>query len=104
MQYDPLKVSKCIQNSIFYDKRWVKSWRLEWTSRSLEEAKTGFTKRWTKELWRIFIGLDDKDNLIILDGRHLLQAYNILYKPIPEEYLSFESPKAKELFIALYTQ
>ena len=40
--------------------------------------------------------------LIILDGRHLLQAYCLLQKDIPVDVIAFESLESQNLFNVLY--
>lgn len=100
--YNPQQVSKVISNSLYHTSDWLKSWRLDGSKRSIHEAETWLTKRWTTEPWRILIGLDDAKQLIILDGRHLLQAYYLLQKDIPVDVIAFESPESQNLFNALY--
>lgn len=101
--YNPIILSQWISNSLYNTSEWLKSNRLEWSQRSLQEAETGLTKRWTRESWRIFIWLDDNKQLILLDGRHLLQWYNLLKKNIPTDMIAFESTDSYTLFVSLYT-
>ncbi len=100
--YNPQQISEIMNNSLYHSNEWFKSGRLDGARRSIQEAETWHTKRWTIERGRVLIGLDDAQQLIILDGRHLLQAYCLLQKDIPVDVIAFESLESQNLFNALY--
>ena len=100
--YNHIILSQWISNSLHNTSEWLKSNRLEWSQRSLQEAETGLTKRWTRESWRILIWLDDNKRLILLDWRHLLQAYYVLQKNIPIDMIAFETNDSYDIFLSLY--
>lgn len=95
MSYNPNKLSKIIVNSLENNKSWIKKERLEWEKYSIEEAKTWFTNKWTFSKKRIIIWLNDNYEYILIDGRHLLEAYKLLKKDIPEEVIAFASENIK---------
>lgn len=86
------------------DYTWVKPNRLEGENLSLKEAETLLTKTWKNLRERILIGVDKNGNLVLEDGRHLLEAYRRLGKKIPQEKIGFGNNKAKKLFEQLYLQ
>ena len=96
--YNPTKVSIVLSNSLKNKKEWIKAHRLHWLSVSLREAKTQRTKSWNASVKRIVIGIDDKWVLYLLDWRHLLEAYTILHKNIPQNVLHFVTKTAKNVF------
>lgn len=97
--YNPDHISKTISNSILNNSEWIKSWRLDNSERSFQEAQSENTKKGTRSSGRIVIWLDDDGKLIILDGRHLLEAYRVLGKDIPSDIITFESNSSYDLFI-----
>lgn len=98
------KISKLIWNSLENDYDWVKPNRLEGERLSIKEAETLLTKSWKNLKERILIGINKDWNLVLEDGRHLLEAYRILWKDIPSEKLWFKGDKAKKLFEQLYSE
>lgn len=98
------KISKLIWNSLENDYNWVKPNRLDGERLSIKEAETLLTKSWKNLKERILIGIDKDWNLVLEDGRHLLEAYRILWKDIPSEKLWFKGDKAKKLFEQLYSE
>ena len=98
------KISKLIWNSLENNYNWVKPNRLNGERLSIKEAETLLTKSWKNLKERILIGIDKNWNLVLEDGRHLLEAYRILWKEIPSEKLWFNGDKAKKLFEQLYSE
>lgn len=98
------KISKLIWNSLENNYNWVKPDRLDGEKLSLKEAETLLTKSWKNLKERILIGIDKDWNLVLEDGRHLLEAYRILWKEIPSEKLWFNGDKAKKLFEQFYSE
>ena len=98
------KISKLIWNSLENNYNWVKPNRLNGERLSIKEAETLLTKSWKNLKERILIGIDKDWNLVLEDGRHLLEAYRILWKEIPSEKLWFNGDKAKKLFEQLYSE
>ncbi len=95
---DSTKLSKVLKNSILNNWDSWKVNRLNGRQYSIKEAETGFTNKWTKSKKRIVIWLDDSDNLVLIDGTHLLEAYRKLKKEIPKSVIDFSSLKAEEIF------
>lgn len=81
----------------------MKPSRLDGEQWSLVEADSLVTKKWTKVIWRIMIGLDDVNDLIILDGRHLLHAFVVLNKRIPQDVVWFNTHETYLAFIQAYS-
>lgn len=98
------KISKLIWNSLENNYNWVKPNRLDGERLSIKEAETLLTKSWKDLKERILIGIDKDWNLVLEDGRHLLEAYRTLWKDIPSEKLWFKGDKAKKLFEQLYSE
>ena len=98
------KISKLIWNSLENNYNWVKPNRLDGERLSIKEAETLLTKSWKDLKERILIGIDKDWNLVLEDGRHLLEAYRILWKEIPSDKLWFNGDKAKKLFEQLYSE
>ena len=98
------KISKLIWNSLENNYNWVKPNRLDGERLSIKEAETLLTKSWKNLKERILIGIDKDWNLVLEDGRHLLEAYRTLWKDIPSEKLWFKGDKAKKLFEQLYSE
>lgn len=101
---DAHKISKLIWNSLENNYNWVKPNRLDGEKLSIKEAETLLTKSWKNLNERIMIGIDQAWNLVLEDGRHLLEAYRTLWKEIPESKLWFVNDKAKKLFGELYSK
>jgi len=97
MTFDSEKISTLIWNSLKHTSN-SKPNRLDGEKLSLQEATTNLTKTGQNLEGRIIIGLDHEGNLIIEDGRHLLEAYRQLDKEIPDTKLTFSSVEAKTLF------
>lgn len=76
----------------------MKSNRLDWQERSIKEAESGITQNGQNVEGRILIGLDDNGELVIEDGRHLLEAYRRLDKEIPINKISFRNNAARAAF------
>lgn len=98
VKYNPILVSKILINSLENNKEWMKSHRLNWLSVSLREAQTYRTKWWNISTRRIVIWLNDYWDLYLLDGRHLLEAYRLLKKYIPNRVICFISNDVKKVF------
>ena len=98
------KISKLIWNSLENNYNWAKPNRLDGERLSIKEAETLLTKSWKDLKERILIGIDKDWNLVLEDGRHLLEAYRILWKEIPSDKLWFNGDKAKKLFEQLYSE
>ena len=98
ISYNPILVSTILTNSLKNKREWIKAHRLEWLSVSIREAKTQHTKSWNISKHRIVIGLQDDWSLYLLDWRHLLEAYRLLCKNIPNSVLHFVTSTAKNVF------
>lgn len=101
---DPWKISKLIWNSLENNYNGVKPNRLDGENLSIKEAETLLTKSWKNLNERIMVGIDKEGNLILEDGRHLLEAYRKLWKEIPLEKLWFVNDEARSLFNTLYSK
>jgi len=97
MIFNAEKISEIIENSLKNTSN-IKPNRLDGKLFSIQEASTNLTKNGQDLKGRILIGLDQKKQLIIEDGRHLLEAYRQLGKEIPDSKLTFSSKEAKTLF------
>jgi hypothetical protein len=100
MTFNAEKISKLIKNSLQYTYT-TKPNRLDGENLSLQEATTNLTKGGQNIKGRILIGVNGENQLIIEDGRHLLEAYRQLNKEIPDIKLTFSSEEAKTLFYNL---
>ncbi len=100
MTFDSEKISDIIGNSL-KNKYHAKPNRLDGEKLSVYEAETSLTKSGQNLTGRIIVGLDKENNLVIEDGRHLLEAYRQLGKEIPDTKLDFSSEDAKTLFYEL---
>ena len=101
---NPWKISKLIWNSLENNYNEVKSNRLDGENLSIKEAENLLTKSWKNLNKRIMVGIDKEGNLILEDGRHLLEAYRKLWKEIPLEKLWFVNDEARSLFNTLYSK
>ena len=100
MTFNGEKISEIVWNSLknVYNS---KPNRLDGEKLSIYEAETNLTKSGKDLVGRIIIGLDEEWNLIIEDGRHLLEAYRQLKKEVPDTKVTFSSEEAKTLFYQL---
>ena len=97
-QYSPHNISVLAENSFkIAGKEFAKNNRLSGKKYSFLEAETGKTFKWTNSKNRIQISLQN-GKLHIDDGRHLLQAYLELNKPIPWSVVQFTN-SAKKFYI-----
>ncbi|MBB1554677.1 hypothetical protein HG442_004715 [Candidatus Gracilibacteria bacterium] len=97
-QYSPHNISVLTDNSFkITGKEFAKTNRLSGKKYSFNEAETGLTYKGSKSINRIQIGMKD-GKLHIEDGRHLLQAYLELAKPIPGKVVQF-TDSAKKYYI-----
>lgn len=94
--FNPEVLSQIISNS-FLHHNWIKPNRLDGEKLSLQEAETWFSKIWEDLADRIVIWLNDNWELILQDGRHLLEAYRLLQKLIPEYKVKFTSSSVRNL-------
>jgi hypothetical protein len=97
MVFNAEKISELIRNSLKHTCN-IKPNRLDGEKLSLQEATTNLTKSRQDLGGRILIGVDGENQLIIEDGRHLLEAYRQLNKEIPDTKITFTSQEAKNLF------
>lgn len=95
---DPKNLSNKIQNSLENNTSGIKPNRLEGEERSIREAEQGITQNGKNVPGRILIGIDDNGDLVIEDGRHLLEAYRRLDKSIPMDKIGFRSEAARAEF------
>lgn len=88
--YDPYILSVLISNSIFHNPTGIKPDRFIGKSLSIQEVLTGYTYNGLSSTHRITI---DKqyEKYMLLDGRHLLHAFLMLNKKIPNQVVSFVS-------------
>ena len=89
---DPEAISRMASNSFATDPRDMgdKPDRLSGEGFSLEEARTGLAKNGEYLKNRIIFGKNDSGDIIVKDGRHLLEAYRMLGKEIPIDKIKFE--------------
>ena len=95
---NPRTLSREIHNSLENNTNGMKSNRLDGEERSIREAESGITQNGQNVEGRILIGLDDNGELVIEDGRHLLEAYRRLDKEIPINKISFRNNAARAAF------
>lgn len=90
--YDPELLSKETTNSLLADPstKFDKPNRLQGDGLSYSEAKTGISKVGRDVKDRIIIGKNDKGQIILRDGTHLLEAHRELGLPIPADKVKFE--------------
>jgi hypothetical protein len=96
--YKPDLLSQIAINSLENNRIWIKANRLSGRLLSITEAETLVMTTGKLSIKRIVIWLDEYNNIILIDWRHLLDAYRVLDKPIPHAVISFESPEAKKVF------
>lgn len=91
--YNATDLSSKLKNSLLSNPtgKYDKPDRFVGEQYSIKEASTGIAENGKNLKGRIVIGKDDKGNLIIKDGTHLLEAYRILKKDIPNEKIAFEN-------------
>lgn len=99
---DATRVSRILSNSLYNKQDGIKLHRLEWLQFSIREATTWYTRWWKKSLSRIIIWLYNADILVIIDWRHLLEAYRRIWKTIPISVMHFTTNDAKKLFTKHY--
>jgi hypothetical protein len=92
---DPEKLSYAASNSLLKKPGDAKPNSAEM---AIEEAKTGLAKNGKYLTNRIVVSTDDNGNLILEDGRHLLDGYRKSGQQIPLDKVEFTSDKARELF------
>lgn len=77
--------------------------RLRGENISIEEARTSLAKNGENIKERIVFGKDDNGNIVLKDGRHLLEAYRREGISVPKEKVKFEDGSDKD-FVAKKTQ
>lgn len=102
IQYSPNNISRVTKNS-FHNTGWkgIKPDRLSGKKYSFQEIKTGKTLKWSLSKKRIVISIDEKWNLYLEDGRHLLQAFMEKNKAIPNNVVHFTSKKAFQKYYSI---
>lgn len=98
MWYRSSFVSTIAHNSLERNTLGKKENRLEWKKYSFVEVNKHVTYKWSTSIKRIIIDSNEHKQLILLDGRNLLEAYRLLYKCIPRKIISFTTLKSKNLF------
>ena len=78
----------------------LKSNRLQEGGVSIKEAETGLAQNGQDLDKRIGIGVNDSGNLVLTDGRHLLEAYRRGEINLPTRKLFFENAEAENLFVS----
>lgn len=74
--------------------------RLQGKGFSYDEAVTGKAQNGKYLKDRIVMGVDDKGNTIVKDGRHLLEAYREKGLPIPSDKVKYEGGNAVDKLLA----
>lgn len=99
--FDPEELSKNAKNSFLNNPKDAgdKANRLTGEGLSFREAGTGLATNNKYVRNRIVIGKDDSGNTIIKDGRHLLEAYRRLGKPVPNDKVLIESSLPERGFV-----
>jgi hypothetical protein len=96
--YNQNLLSQVAINSLENNRIWIKANRLSGRLLSIKEAETLVMTTGQASTKRIIIWLDEYNNIILIDWRHLLDAYRILHKLIPISVIGFDSPEAKKVF------
>ena len=95
---DSEKLSDITANSLKKYPDHIKPNRLDWESLSIQEMETWKTKTWIDKEERILLWTNTNEELIIEDGRHLLEAYRRAKKEIPIIKIGFSSNEALSLY------
>ena len=95
---DSEKLSDITANSLKKYPDQIKPNRLDWESLSIQEMETWKTKTWIDKEERILLWTNTNEELIIEDGRHLLEAYRRAKKDIPIIKIGFSSNEALSLY------
>lgn len=70
--------------------------RLKGEGLSFEEARTGIASNGKNLKDRIVFSKNDKGEVVLEDGRHLLEAYRQLGVPVPKDKIKFEFKSVKD--------
>lgn len=90
--YDASAISRNAKNSFFNDSstKFEKPDRFDGLQQSYNEAKTGKTATGEDLPGRIVVGKDEQGNIVLKDGRALLEGYRDLKLPVPKNKVVFE--------------
>lgn len=99
---NPHSLSKHLINSLENNPQAIKTNRLEGKEFSLKEANTGKAQIWEDIEGRIKITQNQEGEHLLSDGRHLLEAYRILNKTIPNKKIVFENTTIEKYFKNLH--
>lgn len=107
MWYRPYLLSYICVNSLVHMPHTTKLHRLNGKWFSFEEIKyvqkkeKYFTMKYTRNQ-RIIVGKNDWHQFVIIDGRHLLEAYRRMRKIIPKHLIWFTNKNVEKLFTSKY--
>jgi len=95
--FNPEELSKSAKNSFLSspDEKLAKPDRLQGKGYSISEAKTGLTQTGEDKAGRIVFGKNDAGEIVIKDGRHLLEAYRQEGIEVPTRKIAFEDGLTK---------
>ena len=95
---DSEKLSDITANSLKKHPDHIKPNRLDGESLSIQEMETWKTKTWINKEERILLWINTNGELIIEDGRHLLEAHRRAKKEISIIKIGFSSNEALSLY------
>jgi hypothetical protein len=97
--YDPHILSFIAQNSLYNTGLSdAKPNRISGERMSYEEIETGMTRAGTLSRDRIIVDFNDTGSVVLLDGRHLLEAYRSLNRIIPSSLVLFSHREARKIY------